>query len=151
MPAASCDSVLSAHASIFLRKTARAARSSRRSLELMRDLQVSPPRFKITKLCFGILDGVNTFARAKVLRSVTPRDLVAHDIPSARYVGTRYVVFADAICFALRNVKVKIRLADFFDFIIFRLGFIWVRTSPLGCCMPTQPSRKREGVTGCEP
>ena len=89
----------------------------------MRDLQVSPPRFKITKLCFGILDGVNTFARAKVLRSVTPRDLVAHDIPSARYVGTRYVGFADAICFASRNVRVKIRLADFSDFIIFRLGF----------------------------
>ena len=95
----------------------------RRSLISMRDLQVSPPRFKITKLRFGILDGVNTFARAKVLRSVTPRDLVAHDIPSARYVGTRYVGFADAICFASRNVRVKIRLADFSDFIIFRLGF----------------------------
>ena len=33
----------------------------------MRDLQVSPPRFKITKLRFGILGRVNTFARAKVL------------------------------------------------------------------------------------
>jgi len=37
----------------------------------MRDLQVSPPRFKITKLRFGILGRVNTFARAKVLRSAT--------------------------------------------------------------------------------
>ena len=89
----------------------------------MRRLQPSPPRFKITKLRFGILDGVNTFARAKVLRSVTPRARGAHDIPSARYVDTRYVVFADAICFASRNVRVKIRLADFSDFIIFRLGF----------------------------
>ena len=116
----------------------------------MRDPQVSPPRFKITKLRFGILDGVNTFASAKVLRSVTPRDLVAHDIPSARYVDTRYVVFADAICFASRNVRVKIRLADFSDFIIFRPWFGAARTSPLGCCMPTQPSREREGVTGCK-
>ena len=89
----------------------------------MRDLQVSPPCFKITKLCFGILDRVNTFARAKVLRSVTSRAFGAHDMPVARYVDTRYVGFADAICFASRNVKVKIRPADFTDFIIFRLGF----------------------------
>ena len=55
----------------------------------MRDLQVSPPRFKITKLRFGILDGVNTFARAKVLRSVTSRNLGAHDMTVARYVSLR--------------------------------------------------------------
>ena len=45
----------------------------RRSLISMRELKLAPLRFKITKLCFGILDGVNTFARAKVLCSVTPR------------------------------------------------------------------------------
>ena len=105
----------------------------RRSLISMRELQLSLPRFKITKLRFGILDGVNTFARAKVLRSVTPRAFGAHDMPAARYVDTRYVGFADAICFASRNVKVKIRPADFSDFIIFRPGFVWVQASSCGC------------------
>ena len=118
----------------------------------MRELQLAPPCFKITKLCFGILDGVNTFARAKVLRSVTPRDLVAHDIPSARYVGTRYVGFADAICFALRNVKVKIRIADFSDFIIFRLGFrLGGKSFAKVLTAHPNPSRKREGRDRVEP
>ena len=105
----------------------------------MRRLQPSLPRFKITKLRFGILDGVNTFARAKVLRSVTPRDLVARDIPTAGYVDTRYVVFADAICFASRNVKVKIRLADLSDFIIFRPWFGAAQTFLRAAVYPPNP------------
>ena len=38
----------------------------------MRELELAPPRFKITKLRFGILGRVNTFASAKVLCSATP-------------------------------------------------------------------------------
>jgi hypothetical protein len=39
----------------------------------MRELQLSLLRFKNTKLCFGFLDRVDTFAWAKVSCSVTLR------------------------------------------------------------------------------
>ncbi len=37
----------------------------------MRELQLALPRFKITKLCFGILDRVTTSECKEVVRSVT--------------------------------------------------------------------------------
>ncbi len=52
MPSASCKSDLSAYASIFLRKTV----GSAQRLDLMRELQLSLPCLKNTKLRFGFLD-----------------------------------------------------------------------------------------------
>ena len=79
----------------------------RQSLILMRRLQPSLLRFKITKLCFGILDGVNTFARAKVLRSVTPRPKGA-----ARFARVIFALCASDML--LRNVIYPLRGCDIF-------------------------------------
>ena len=68
----------------------------------------------------------------------------------ARPCRARYA--CGAICFASRNVKVKIRLADFSDFIIFRLGFrLGGKSFAKVLTAHPNPSRKREGRDRVEP